>query len=113
MRAQLWVRTAQVTLLLVCGVGITFGFVMSWKSGITLLPAVVYAAVGLVVTVRKPSNPIGWLFLGVGGVYGLIGAANAAMALAEHFEQPDAWYALAAAWASNFLWIDGFTLAIA
>jgi hypothetical protein len=112
MNARIGVRLGQATLAVVCIVGLTFGFLLSWESSATLLPTVVYAAIGFLVTARKPSNPIGWLFLSVGATSGLIAAANAAIVLAERSGQPDVWYGILAGWAANFLWIDDLTLAV-
>ena len=106
-----WGLAARWGLMAVSALGLGLGMLgASWGVFYTLLPAVVYAAIGWLLTRRKPENPIGWVFLGVGSVAGLIAAANAAMTLAVRSDQPSAWYALTAAWFSNFLWIVALTL---
>jgi hypothetical protein len=93
------------TLVAICLAGLVSGLpTINLTSALALLPAVIYSAVGVVISRRQPGNPIGWVFLGVGAVAGLIGAANAAMSLGLSNGRPDAWYSLLGAWASNFLW---------
>jgi hypothetical protein len=93
------------TLVVVCATGMLGSLPTIDLTGVaTLLPTAFYAAVGVVVTRRQPLNPIGWVFLGVGAVGGLIGAANAAMSLALRRGELDAWYSVVGSIASNFLW---------
>jgi len=112
MSRRTWVRVGRDALFLVFVVGFACGAMFDWRSSLTLLPTIVYGAIGMLVSTRKSSNPIGWLFLGVGAVSGLIAAMNAAMVLAERSGQPDVWYGIAAAWAANFLWLDDLTMTL-
>lgn len=112
MNPRLWVRAGQTVLVLPFAIGITVGLVADWRSGLTLLFSFAYAAIGLLLTDRQPSNPIGWLFLAVGAMSGLIAGAVATMVFAVNSGQPDAGYALASAWVHSFLWIGLLTLAL-
>ena len=112
MSARLWARAGQVVLVLLFAIGMTVGFVADWRTSLTLVFSFAYAAIGLLLTNRQPSNPIGWLFLAVGATSGLIAGAVAAMVLAVDRGQPDAGYALASAWLHSFLWIGLLTLAL-
>ena len=112
MSRRMWMRAGQLALLLAFVVGLALGCILDWRSAVTLLPAIVYGAIGLLVSTRMPSNPIGWLFLAVAAMSGLSGLTLSAMALAERSGQPDVWYGIAAAWANNFLWLDILTMAL-
>ncbi len=112
MNARVWVRAGQSVLVLVFAVGMVVGSLADWRSSLTLLFSVAYAAIGLLLTTRQPTNPIGWLFLAVGATSGLIAGTGAAMLFAVNSGQPDAGYAMASAWAANFLWVDDLTMAL-
>jgi hypothetical protein len=112
MSARVWVRVGQTVLVLVFAAGMTVGFIADWRSALTLLFSFAYAAIGLLLTTRQPTNPIGWLFLAVGATSGLIAGTGAAMLFAVNSGQPGAGYAMASAWAANFLWVDDLTMAL-
>jgi len=112
MKARDWIDVGRVALFAVFLVGLSWAAIVSWHRTLSLLPAVVFALVGLVVTRRKPQNAIGWLFLGVGAACGLIGASNAAMEVAIGEGRPTVWFSMAAAIAANFLWLVVLTLGV-
>ena len=57
-----------------------------------LLPIAMYTLVGAVVVVKRPSNPIGWVFLGVGGITGL-GSLSEVVSTTAIGMQPMPWWA--------------------
>ena len=112
MTTRNWIDMGRGALFAVFLVGLSWAAIVSWHQTLSLLPAVVFAGVGLVVAGRKPQNAIGWLFLGVGAVCGLIGVSNAAMAVAVGEGHPTLWFSTAAAVMSNFLWLLVMTLGV-
>ena len=112
MKARGWVNLARGALFTVFAAGVIFGAVVSWHETLSLLPALIFASVGFVVTGRKPENAIGWLFLGVGAGFGLTAASNSATVLAAQAGHPTAWYAVTSGIAYNFLWLILLTLGI-
>jgi signal transduction histidine kinase len=97
-----------------CGVAAVF-LGLAWDSeapatqfgprGFTIAFSVVFAVVGSVVASRRPSNPIGWIFCGVGLLAGIqaVGSEYARWALlAEDGRPPGGVYG---AWLEEWLWI--------
>jgi hypothetical protein len=86
--------------------GIPAGFFAD--EGIAVVVVVVSSIVGGLVASRLPSNPIGWIFLGMVLALSLSGLTDAYMALAEDDQLPDgpaAW----AAWYSAKVFVAFFT----
>jgi signal transduction histidine kinase len=73
------------------------GFAIAWS--------VVVGTVGAVLASRRPSNPIGWIFCGMGVVSGILALASeyARWALIEHGADPPG--GLFAAWIVEWIWI--------
>lgn len=81
------------------------------RSSLLLLALSAYVAVGVVVSQRRPENPVGWLFLLVGGFTGLSGWANGLIAQAVTEGTPDVWYGVVGAWIEAWFWFPLITIA--
>ena len=112
MTARGWINLARGALIVVFVVGVTFGAFVSWHRTLSLLPALIFASVGFVITGRKPENAIGWLFLAVGAGSGLIAATNAAIVEGARHGHPTVWFVTVSAVMANFLWLLLLTLGI-
>src|SRR5215204_467522 len=82
--------------------------------GFALLTGVLslaYPTVGALIASRLPTNPIGWLFCGMGVIYtaGRFTGAYADYALVENFAFPGG---ESVAWFSSCLWFAGLTLGV-
>ena len=82
--------------------GVLFG---DLGSGFTLTPYLAFAAIGLLLTARRPQAPVGWLFLVVAALAGISGLQNSVLEFATGRGHADAPYALFAAWLSNITWL--------
>lgn len=74
-------------------------------KGYAIVFALVIGGVGTVVAVRQPSNPIGWIFCGLGVAWGIVAFSveYARWALVLRSGRPPG--GLAAAWLLEWLWI--------
>lgn len=81
------------------------------SSDLVGLAFLAYVAVGFLVSVRRPENPIGWVFLLVGFFIGLSGWSDALVTQALSAGQPDVWYGVLGAWIGSWFWYPGLTLA--
>ena len=93
MTGRLWVAVARWALI------VTFlgGSLLRIASDLTgdawlLLPIAIYTLVGAVVVAKRPTNPVGWVFLGVGGITGL-GSLSEVLSSAAIGVQPVPWWA--------------------
>jgi hypothetical protein len=82
--------------------------------GFALLTGVLslaFPTVGALIASRLPTNPIGWLFCGMGVLYGAgrFTGAYADYALVENFAFPGGEYV---AWVSSCVWFAGLTLGV-
>jgi hypothetical protein len=82
------------------------GFAFAVLTGVLSLA---FATVGALIASRLPTNPIGWIFCGMGVLYtaGRFTGAYADYALVENFAFPGGEYA---AWFSSCLWFATLTL---
>ena len=75
--------------------------------GFAAFYSVTVSSVGLVVALRRPRNPIGWAFLGVGLMFG-VQLLLAQYATYSFLTRPDVLLGTAAAaWVANWIWIPG------
>ena len=65
----------------------------------------VYAAVGYLLTTRRPANPIGWLALATALIGGIFGLAQSLQAWAELEHLSDPVWSFILAWPQNWLWL--------
>ena len=86
-------------------VGATLRFaVFGWgENPEVLLPIAAYTVVGAVVTARRPENPIGWVFLGVGGLTG-VGGLSEVLAYSGIGAANPHWWAVAGAGVTAWYW---------
>ena len=109
--AESMTRTRMLTLVRWgCAAVFIIGSALALRFGhplndLTALPYLVYFVIGLLVSVRRPENPMGWLFLAISVLTGLNGAIGAVTVAAEGTAHESAWYILLAAWAYNFVWL--------
>jgi hypothetical protein len=83
------------------------GALQNWSL---IIPMTGYLVVGALVARRRPDNAIGWVFLSVAAVAGVVGATNALSMFA--FTQVSAsasladvpWWGVAAAWLYSLVW---------
>jgi hypothetical protein len=94
------------------------GVVIGWALGATpgrqqlfLVSVTAYAAVGWLVTHRRPDNPIGWLFLLVASLSGMAAFADAAVRHALAVGDPGIWYGRWGAWYTAWFWFPLFASA--
>jgi len=78
---------------------------------LTGLLSLAYPTVGAFIASRLPTNPIGWIFCGMGVLYtaGRFTGAYADYALVENFAFPGGEYT---AWFASCLWFAGLTLGV-
>jgi hypothetical protein len=93
-----------LTVVFLAGVLVALAFNDS-QDNLTAVPYGVFFAVGLIVSLRRLDNPIGWLFLCIAATAGLNGAVSAVLLSAAGTSHEGAWYVLLAAWAYNFIWL--------
>src|SRR5262245_40895896 len=70
---------------------------------------IAYGVVGLVIALREPRNPIGWIFLGVWAGVGAVFAFAATYAQWAAIDQPGATGAVFLTWLENWAWVPIFT----
>ena len=68
------------------------------------VPMAAETAVGALVARRRPWNPMGWVFLGVGALCGLLSAAVALTYLASERTGPVPWWGVLGAWVGSWVW---------
>ena len=104
-------RWALITVFL-CGMaaGLVFGGPLD-RPALMAMPCTAFAVVGAVVTQCRPRNPIGWVFLSVGTLAGLLGIARACMHQALVDGMPTPWYGVLGAWLNTWGWFPLVTLA--
>jgi hypothetical protein len=84
----------------------SFGFAL-----LTGVLSLAFPTVGALIASRLPTNPIGWIFCGMGVLYGAgrFTGAYADYALNENFRFPGGEYV---AWFSSCIWFAGLTLGV-
>lgn len=92
MTSERWAQVARWALIITFLVGSTLSLAWDFDGDLwLLLPIAVYTLVGAVITARRPTNPIGWVFLGVGGVTGLGSLSEVISAAAIEMQQVPWW----------------------
>ncbi len=71
----------------------------------------VYAAVGAVVTRRRPENAIGWVFMQIAALLALVGATGAVLERVLEAGPPAPWWGVASAWIYSWAWLPLLMLA--
>ncbi len=85
------------------GTGLRLASGLEANNQAVLLPVLAYTVVGAVVASRRPENPIGWVFLGVGGLTGLGSMAEVAASTGVDDSSPSGW-AIAGAGVASWYW---------
>jgi len=90
-------------------VGVGASLVLRSMSGASVwqayaIPFTAFAAVGWLVAVRRPREPIGWLFLGIGVLTGVGVASDAVIGLALHRGWECHGVVMLAAWTQLWFW---------
>ncbi len=86
------------------------GLVFSWPANAELqnpffaLPVASSAIVGAILARRRPENPVGWVFLGVGALSGLLIAAVVVASWGASSQGAIPWWGVAAAWVATWTW---------
>jgi hypothetical protein len=82
------------------------GHRLPWVAYLDVLGFYAAAAIGALLAVRRPPNPIGWLLLGMGTAFALQDATGryASLAYADQAELPVGGVAVHADWFSSWLW---------
>lgn len=72
-----------------------------------------YALVGAVIAWRRPENPVGWLFMGIGVFTGLAGLSEGVTQIALTRGPPIQWWGVLSAWFDTWFWYPLFVSATA
>jgi hypothetical protein len=87
----------------VVGTGLRMASGLEANNQAVILPVLAYTVVGAVVASRRPENPIGWVFLGVGGLTGFGSMAEVASSTGVGDSAPP-WWAVAGAGVASWYW---------
>jgi hypothetical protein len=74
------------------------------QNPLLILPIAAEAVVGASLARQRPGNPMGWIFLGIGALAGLLSLAVAITSLATRVPDGLPWWGLVAAWISSWAW---------
>ncbi len=98
-----WSVCGLTVVLIACAVALAFLNRSEVRAVIFPLGVTLSAVVGGLVASRRPANPVGWFFLGIGGCFAitLVAAEYATYGLAG---------AQAMAWLQSWLWVPGIML---
>ena len=78
---------------------------------LVIIPLVGYALVGMLVSHKRPGNPVGWIFLLVGVLTSLAGLSGAGVTLALGGGAPYSWWVVLSVWYNDWFWYPLFMLA--
>ena len=101
-------------LVVVIGLGLVFNLAVHRKftgDDLVVLPLFGYAVVGAIVALRRPENPIGWIFLTIGMLTSLAAFSGAGADRAFHSGPPIPWWGVLSAWYNSWFWYPLFMLA--
>ena len=73
-----------------------------------IIPIAAETVVGGIVARRRPESPMGWVFLGVGSLAGILSVSVAVTVIAAESGGPIAWWGVLAAWVGNWIWYPLF-----
>ena len=79
----------------------TFG---EMENPLLLLPVAAESVVGASVARQRPGNPMGWVFLGIGTLAGMLSLAVGITELAVRTPGHLPWWGFVAAWVSSWVW---------
>ncbi len=88
-------------------VGVTIG---QAQNPFLLIPIAAETVVGGIVARRRPDNPMGWVFLGVGGLAGILSISVGLTFIASDAGGAIPWWGVLAAWVGNWVWYPLFYL---
>lgn len=74
------------------------------QNPLFVLPVLAYVVVGVVLTTRRPGNSVGWVFLGVGALTGLLIASAVVATWAADVAGPFPWWGVLFAWFATWVW---------
>lgn len=75
-----------------------------------LVPITAETVAGALIARRRPDNPMGWVFLGIGALTGWLVAAVALTAMAAESPDPVPWWGVLGAWVATWVWYPVFYL---
>jgi len=104
----LWTGTA-VVFVLTIGFGLARHLPTPLSTISEGIAFIAYGVVGLVIAVREPRNPIGWIFLGVWVGVGVVFAFAGTYAQWAAIDHPGAPGAAFLTWLGNWAWVPIFT----
>ncbi len=106
MSGQVVLRVVWWVMVCVSAVGLVFAAISfrEVQNPFLIFPIAAETVVGAVVARKRPENPMGWVFLGVGVLTGVLimSAGLAEVALSTSGELP--WWGLVSAWFASWLW---------
>ncbi len=74
------------------------------QNPLLILPIAAETVVGASVARQRPGNPMGWIFMGIGALAGMLSLSIAIMSLATGVPDDLPWWGLTAAWVSSWAW---------
>ena len=74
------------------------------QNPLLLLPVAAETVVGASIARQRPSNPMGWVFLGIGALAGFLSLAVGLTALGVRASGELPWWAVMAAWVASWAW---------
>lgn len=106
MMRQVLLRTSWWAMAALSCVGAVFAWPMNAEAQnpFLLVPLASSAIVGAVLAHRRPENPVGWVFLGVGAAAGILIAAVVLTTWGAGTAGAVTWWGVAAAWVGSWVW---------
>jgi hypothetical protein len=106
MNAHVGLRVVWWVMVVTAAIGIvsaafTFG---EMQNPLLLFPVAAETVVGASVARQRPSNPMGWVFLGIGTLAGTLSLAVVTTSLATRVPGEVPWWGFLAAWVSAWAW---------
>jgi len=115
MRGQLMRRLGRWTLVSLALGGLVLAVLVNpvprAEDLLEMATVLVYAGVGVVVTRQRPENAVGWVFLLIAGLLGLVGGSAALVETVQDSGPPAAWWAVLGAWVYSWAWLPLLMLA--
>lgn len=99
-RALWWVMVAMA----LAGVAFIWPMNAEAQNPFFVIPVASSAIVGAVLARRRPENPVGWVFLGVGALAGVLTVAVVLTSWGASSPGAVPWWGVAAAWVAGWAW---------